>query len=110
MSGSDESPLPTLREDMMAEVELFGTPIEAKLVPKDSLVRTSRGTFVFAVNPTEDGQPLSVRRVPVEPGISEAGLIQVSSNELEPDTLVVTEGAERLRPFQSVSIIEEDGT
>lgn len=109
MGGTEESPLPTLREGMMAEVEFFGTPVEANLVPKDSLVRTSRGTFVFAVNPPEEGQPLSVRRVAVEPGISEAGLIQVISDDLEPDTPVVTEGAERLRPFQTVSIIEETG-
>ena len=43
------TPVPTLREGMMAEVEFFGTAMQAKMVPKDSLVRTSRGTFVFAV-------------------------------------------------------------
>lgn len=107
MSGSSDAPVPTLREGMMAEVEFFGTQLDAKMVPKDSLVRTSRGTFVFAVNPTEDGKPLNVRRVLVVPGLSKEGEIQVTSDELQPDTPVVTEGAERLRPFQTVSIIEE---
>ena len=107
MNGTPHAPMPTLREGMMAEVEFFGAPLQAKMVPKDSLVRTSRGTFVFAVNSQEEGQPLNVRRVLVEPGIAEEGEVQVTTDELLPDTLVVTEGAERLRPFQTVSIIEE---
>ena len=110
MSGSAESPVPALREGMMAEVQFFGTPLEATLVPKDSLVRTSRGTFVFATNPPEAEKPLSVRQVQVEPGISEEGWIQVIGTDLPPDAQVVTEGAERLRPFQTVSILEEAET
>ena len=94
----------------MAEVQFFGTPLEATLVPKDSLVRTSRGTFVFATNPPEAEKPLSVRQVQVEPGISEEGWIQVIGTDLPPDAQVVTEGAERLRPFQTVSILEEAET
>lgn len=107
MNGTSESPVPTLREGMMAEVEFFGTPLQAKMVPKDSLVRTSRGTFVFAINPPEPDKPLSVRQVLVEPGISKGDSIQVLTDELIPGEQVVTEGAERLRPFQTVSVIEQ---
>lgn len=107
MGGSAETPIPTLREGMMAEVEFFGTPQQAKMVPKDSLVRTSRGTFVFALNPAEDGKPLSVSQMLVETGISEGDSIQVQSEQLQPGMQVVTEGAERLRPFQTVSVLEE---
>lgn len=107
MSQSQDAPVPTLREGMMAEVEFFGTSQQAKMVPKDSLVRTSRGTFVFVVNPPEQDQPLSVSQILVDPGISKDGAIQVLSDDLLPGQQVVTEGAERLRPFQSVSILEK---
>lgn len=107
MNGSADIPVPALREGMMAEVEFFGTPLDAMMVPKDSLVRTSRGTFVFALNPPAEGKPLSVRQVPVVPEISRDDWIQVSGSDLTAGTQVVTEGAERLRPFQSVSIIQE---
>lgn len=107
MTGTTDSPVPALREGMMAEVEFFGTPLQATMVPKDSLVRTSRGTFVFAVNPPAEDQARSVRQVIVEPGISQAGWIQVSHTELTETDAVVTEGAERLRPFQSVTLMEQ---
>jgi len=104
MKGTEDVPVPTLREGMVAEAEFFGTPFQATLVPKDTLVRTSRGTFVYAINPAVSGEPLSVRRVMVQPGISKAELIHVRGTDLESGTLVVTEGAERLRPFQPVQI------
>ena len=107
MNGSEDAPVPTLREGMMAEVEFFGTTLQAKMVAKDSLVRTSRGTFVFAINPLEPDKPLSVRQVLVETGISEGDAIQVLTDELQSGEQVVTEGAERLRPFQTVSILPE---
>jgi len=105
--GTPDFPVPTLREGMVAEVEFFGSSFQATLVPKDTLVRTSRGTFVFAINPATDGKPSSVRQVMVQPGISQDEWIQVSGSDLESGMLVVTEGAERLRPFQSVQLIPE---
>ncbi|MEO2017356.1 MAG: HlyD family efflux transporter periplasmic adaptor subunit, partial [Fuerstiella sp.] len=107
MHGPPDVPVPTLREGMVAEAEFFGRSFQATLVPKDTLVRTSRGTFVFAINPATDGMPTSVRQVMVQPGISQDEWIQVSGSDLESGMLVVTEGAERLRPFQSVQLIQE---
>ena len=109
LTGPADAPRPMLREGMMAEVEFFGTPVEATLVPKDSLVRTSRGIFVFAVNPVAEDQPPSVRQVMVETGISQDGWIQVIADDLNPGTAVVTEGAERLRPFQAIQILPDSG-
>lgn len=104
MNGTSDVPIPTLREGMVAEAEFFGRSFQATLVPKDTLVRTSRGTFVFAINPTTNGQPSSVRQVMVQPGISQSEWVQVLDSDLESGMQVVTEGAERLRPFQSVQI------
>jgi multidrug efflux pump subunit AcrA (membrane-fusion protein) len=91
---------------MMAEAKFSGQSVEAILVPKDSLVRTSRGTFVYVINPASDGKPMSVRQVIVTTGVSSGTSIQVIGDVLAADQQVVTEGAERLRAFQTVQIME----
>lgn len=100
--------LPILRDGMMAEVHFAGDPVDALLVPKDALVRSNRGIFVFAVDPVADGGQPVAREIVVEPGISDAGWIQVTCQGLEPGTPVVAVGGERLRPFQSVLIQQKD--
>ncbi|MEY3172722.1 MAG: Multidrug resistance protein MdtN [Planctomycetota bacterium] len=100
-------PLPALREGMMAEAKFSGKPVTGLLVPKDSIVRTSRGAFVFAVNPPTEGQPLSVRQVMVEPGLGTGTWIQVTGESLAAGQRVVTEGAERLRAFQAITVMDE---
>ncbi len=107
----DEStmpPVPALREGMMAEATFRGEGVDAVLVPKDSMVRTSRGTFIYIINPPVAGEPLSVRQVLVEPGLSSGTWIQVTGENLTLGMQVVTEGAERLRAFKSVAIVPED--
>lgn len=99
-------PLPALREGMMAEASFSGQPVDGLLVPKDSIVRTSRGAFVFAVNPPAEGQPLSVRQVMVEPGLGTGTWIQVTGESLAAGQQVVTEGAERLRAFQAITVLD----
>jgi HlyD family secretion protein len=101
-------PVPALREGMMAEATFRGEEVDAVLVPKDSMVRTSRGTFIYVINPTDSGDPLSVRQVLVEPGLSSGTWIQVSGENLFAEMQVVTDGAERLRAFQTVKIVKED--
>jgi HlyD family secretion protein len=108
----DEStmpPVPALREGMMAEATFHGEGVDGVLVPKDSMVRTSRGTFIYVVNPAVEGEPLSVRQVLVEPGLSSDTWIQVAGENLAAAMQVITEGAERLRAFQTVQILEEQG-
>lgn len=92
----------------MAEASFRGRLVEALLVPKDSIVRTSRGSFVFAVNPATGDKPLSVRQVMVTPGIGTGTWIQVTGESLAAGQQVVTEGAERLRAFQAVQVMTGD--
>lgn len=100
--------IPTLKEGMMAEVTFEGPPIEALLIPKDALVRSSRGAVIFAFDPAEaDAGKGTVRQLIVELGISEADQIQILTDELKPGMQVVVEGAERLRPFQEVQLLKE---
>jgi multidrug efflux pump subunit AcrA (membrane-fusion protein) len=90
---------------MMAEAAFRGVSVKALLVPKDSVVRTSRGAFVFVVNPAEEGKPLSVRQVMVSLGLGSDLWIQVQGESLSAGQQVVTEGAERLRAFQTVTVM-----
>lgn len=106
VDNSTMPPIPALREGMMGEALFKGEEIEAILVPKDSLVRTSRGTFVYVINAGSGGEPVSVRQVMVTTGVSEKTWIQVIGEGLEAGQQVVTEGAERLRAFQTVQIME----
>ena len=102
-------PVPALREGMMAEATFRGEGVDGVLVPKDSMVRTSRGTFIYVINPAVDAEPLSVRQVLVEPGLSSGTWIQVTGENLASGMQVITEGAERLRAFQTVQIMQEKG-
>ena len=97
-------PKPALREGMMAEAEFSGEAVDAIMVPKDSVVRTSRGNFIYVINPSPEGQPLSVRQVEVTLGIGSDTWIQVTGENVEAGMKVVTEGAPRMRPFQPVQI------
>jgi len=106
VDSSTMPPIPALREGMMAEARFKGEEVEAILVPKDSMVRTSRGTFIYVINPGAGGEPMSVRQVMVTTGVSEKTWIQVIGDGLEAGQQVVTEGAERLRAFQTVQIME----
>jgi multidrug efflux pump subunit AcrA (membrane-fusion protein) len=106
VDNSTMPPIPALREGMMAEAEFRGEEIEAVLVPKDSLVRTSRGTFIYVINAPTTGEPMSVLQVLVTTGLSQDTSIQVNGEGLAAGQQVVTEGAERLRAFQSVQIME----
>lgn len=102
------TPVPALREGMMAEATFRGEGVDGVLVPKDSMVRTSRGTFIYVINPAVEGEPLSVRQVLVESGLSSGTWIQVTGENLADGMQVITEGAERLRAFQTVQIKQEE--
>jgi len=106
---STSPPTPALREGMMAEAAFRGVPVKSLLVPKDSVVRTSRGAFVFVVNPAEEGKPLSVRQVMVSLGLGSDLWIQVQGESLAVGQQVVIEGAERLRAFQTVTVMPPAG-
>lgn len=91
---------PQLKEGMTANVTFRGEPREAILVPKDAVVRSSGRPTVFVV---EDGN--RVRAEVVSEGITSGEFIEVFGNIQEGD-VVVTEGVERLRPFETVAILD----
>ena len=105
---STTPPTPALREGMMAEAEFKGQNIDALLVPQDALVRTSRGSFIFVLNPATGDAAPSVRQVLVSTGVTSNGWIQVTGESLAAGQQIVTEGAERLRAFQTVQILAEE--
>lgn len=115
--SNDAPPRPLLQEGMMAQVEFEGTPLVATMVPKDALVRTSNGMLIYTFESgekTENGPTTGiVKMVFVELGLSEGNDIQVvktrslpgmPETKLDASTMVVTEGAERLRPNQEVML------
>lgn len=87
-----------LKAGMLARVTLaVGPPVQAMLVPKDSLVLGGPKPVVMAVVPAAAGKPPTVRAVPVTLGIAEGSLIQVSG-DLDVKQQVVVVGNERIRP------------
>jgi len=108
--------LPLLREGMMASVTFTGNRIDAYLVPKDAIVRTTQGMKVNIFQPSKDNPKQgSTVQLRVNTGIGVGELIQISPHpahpgepqELAEGMLVVTEGAERLMPVQSGVVIAE---
>ena len=108
---SEGRKIPILKEGMHAEVAFKGPEVEAVLVHKDALVRTSGGKAIFLYKPdAENPNSGTVEQHPVETDIGEEEYIRIyfaDGSEITSGQVVV-EGAERLRPFQSVSILPED--
>lgn len=95
--------VPRLLAGMTARVTLpVGQITKALVVPKDALVIGARGAIVQVVRPAEGaaGQG-NASPVPVRVGIAHDDMVQIEA-ELEPGTLVVIRGNERLMPGQPV--------
>lgn len=108
----DERNVP-LKAGMLARVTIKGPPVETLLVPKDALVRTTRGTYIYIYSPKAAGAKLDpkkptmggVQQVQIEADLhmSDGELIGVrlaeqpsdGKNPLQPGAWVVTEGGER---------------
>jgi RND family efflux transporter MFP subunit len=103
---SDEQPL--IRAGMFARVMLpVGTVGEALLVPKDSIVLGGPTPVVFVVDPDpKDPAKGTARRVNVQLGIADGGLIEVKG-ELRAGQKVVVLGNERLRAPAPVQILPD---
>ena len=94
-----------LKVGMFARVTLASdVPVAARMVPKDALVLNDDRTVVFVVEFTDSNQQKgTVRRVPVQLGVSDGTWIQVTG-ELESNQQVVVKGNEPLRPGQEVTV------
>ncbi|TWT29403.1 Multidrug resistance protein MdtA precursor [Posidoniimonas corsicana] len=104
---TDDGPL--LKPGMYARVTLpIGGRVVATMVPKDAIIHGGASPMLFAADATTGvGQTVKVRPVPVEMGVAEDGLTQVTG-QLRPGEVVITHGNERLRPGQEVTITELD--
>jgi RND family efflux transporter MFP subunit len=99
---SEDGPL--VRSGMYARVTLpTGEKQLAMLVAKDALVLGGPQPVVFVVDAGADRKQGKVRPVPVQLGLSEGNLIQVTGG-LKGNDLVVVQGNERLQPGQGVQI------
>jgi RND family efflux transporter MFP subunit len=97
---------PQLKSGMYARVMLpTGTRQTAMLVPKDALVLGGPQPMLYVVDASGGDSKLGkVRPVPVELGIADGSMIQVTGGGLQVRQLVVVQGNERLRPGQDVQI------
>lgn len=101
----DEDSQPVLKSGMLAQVLLpTGSKRSALLVPKDSLVLGGPKPMIWVVDPTaaksDDGSPMqtaSAQGVPVELGVADGDLIQVTGDVPESASVVVL-GNERIPP------------
>jgi len=85
---------------MLGRVSLpVGSRHKALLVPKDAIVLSDQGAFVYKVNDN------TAELAPVKTGPSQGLLIEVTG-DLTAGMKVVVKGNERLMPGQSVQIIE----
>jgi multidrug resistance efflux pump len=109
---------PLLKEGMIATVTFTGHEIEAYLVHKDSIVRSTNGTNINVFQPSPDNPRMgNTFQMRVKTGIGKREWIQVSPNpanpgepqKLAPSMQVVTDGAERLTPVQANVLVVEPG-
>lgn len=105
VSNEFEGNQPVLKAGMMGEVTLQTSETKTGLlVPKDAVVLNRGAKVVFVVTSAEQGQVVTM--VPVTLGIHVGSDIEVVGN-LEAGMLVVTQGNERLRPGQAVTVLPE---
>ncbi|MBI2479505.1 MAG: efflux RND transporter periplasmic adaptor subunit [Planctomycetia bacterium] len=94
-----------LKSGMLARVTLaIGPPIQALLVPKDSLVLGGPQPSLMVVMTNPETKQETVRPVPVQLGVTDGHLIQVTGS-LAPTDKVVVVGNERVRPGQPIAAV-----
>jgi HlyD family secretion protein len=92
--------VPLLKEGMVARITFRGLPRRGLLAHKDAIVRSAGLSTVFVVEGDR-----TVRAVNVVEGLSEGEFIEVEG-DLKAGDLLVTEGVERLRPYDQVTVID----
>lgn len=95
--------VPRFKEGMIARITFSGKPHEALLAHKDAIVRSSGSPTVYVV-----GAGSKIRGVSVTEGISNGSFIEIFGDVAAGDLLVV-EGAERVRPFDQVNVLNATG-
>lgn len=98
---------PLLKAGMLARVALpIGVRQAATLVPKDAIVLGGTKLVIFVAERKQNGSAEAVvRSEPVELGVADGDLIQVTG-KVKPGDAVVVRGNERLQPGQTVSVTQ----
>lgn len=97
----DVSPVPWRVGESVRLAVPTAEPVEVLAVPRDALVLRRDGATVFRVN--SEG---AAERVEVEPGLGDGAMIGVTGGLRSGDRVVVR-GAERLRPGQTVTVLDD---
>ena len=90
-----------LRPGLLMSVELLKNPRMATVIPEEALMPIARDTYVFIAVEGEEGTIAERRRI--VPGARRPGEVEVIEG-LAPGERVVTHGAMRLRPGQSIIV------
>lgn len=98
------NPSGILKAGMFMSVTLMAEPRRALSVPEVALQPRGPETFVWVVDQSA-GEPVA-RRVKVEPGIRQAGRVEIVSG-LSPGQMVITEGVLRVREGGPVTLKDE---
>lgn len=93
------NPEQRLRPGMFLTVSLLKEDVTSLLIPEEALVPERSKQFVFVV----DGDNV-VDRLEVKTGRRRPGQVEILEG-LEPGMLVITEGTQKVRPGQTVSLI-----
>lgn len=96
---------PLVKSGMYARVMLpTGNRQKALLVAKDALVLGGPQPVIYVVDaPAADAKQGKARLVPVQLGVADGSLMQITG-AVQPGQMVVVQGNERLRPGQDVQI------
>jgi len=100
MPNTIQSGQPRLKEGMLARITFRGSSREVLLVDKDAIDRSSGKPIIYLVK--SDNR---VRAVEVQDGMSQGRFTEVTG-DLQAGDRIVTEGVERLRPYQEVTILD----
>ena len=103
-----EGSQPPLKPGMLARVHFpIGKEGNVLVVPQDALVLDRERSFVFIV--VDSGEGPTVKRIQVEAGAVEGGLVQIRPlgiTRISVGDRAIVEGNERLSPGQAVRVIE----
>lgn len=103
--SAGEKTIPVLSEGMYARVTFAGQPRQARLVPKNAIIRSESGSKVFVALP---GEPRKAKPVEFTEGNAFGDRVEVLIGALTVGEQVVIEGAERLAPFAELNIVDRN--
>ena len=102
-----DNPDHRLRPGMLMHVDIASRQRQAIVIPEECLVAKGEKQFVYVVDTTTGN---TVERREVRIGTRKPGKVEIVAG-LEPDELIITDGAIKVRPGSTVSIrAMDDGT